>query len=206
METTVVIAILGVVVGLLVAILGASQTQLERNISRSASNDEVRLAAYSLDREIRSGNVLYDPAQEAYAAGDIVGGMSIRVYTQSNANFKCVQWRITDDEELQRRSWDPNWPSDPTNLVSGWNTVASGIRNRADAKGAAFSLPQTNLLTVDLWSNSDPDARKGKAVNVKASVSGRNTIAYTSNVQQCGPLVPDPALTGTGGSRVPPYE
>ena len=204
-ETTTVVAILGMVVALLVGILGASQNQVERNISRSSSNDQVRLATYSIDREVRSGNVLYDPAAEAYAAGDIVAGMSMRIYTQSNATFKCVQWRITADEELQRRSWSPEWQSDPTNLVNGWNTVATGIRNRADAKGAAFSLPRTNLLAVDFWSNSDPDAKKGQAVNVKASVSGRNTIAYTSTAQQCGPAVPDPALTGTGGSRVPAY-
>jgi type II secretory pathway pseudopilin PulG len=204
-ETTTVVAILGMVLALLVAILSASQNQVERNISRSSSNDEVRLAAYSIDREVRSGNVLYDPAQEAYAPGDILGGMAMRIYTQSNATLKCVQWRVTAAQELQRRAWDPNWQSDPTNLVTAWNTVATGIRNRADAKGAAFSLPSSNLLTVDIWANNDPNAVKGKAVNVKASVSGRNTIAYTSNAQQCGPAVPDPALTGTGGSRVPPY-
>lgn len=205
LETTTVVALLGMVVALLVGILGASQNQLERNISRSSSNDEVRLATYSIDREVRSGNVLYDPALEAYAPGDVVAGMSMRIYTQSNSTFKCVQWRVTADEELQRRSWSPAWLSDPANLVKGWNTVATGIRNRADAKGPAFSLPRTNLLAVDFWSNNDPDAEKGQAVNVKASVSGRNTIAYTSSAQQCGPPVPDPTLTGTGGSMVPPY-
>jgi hypothetical protein len=203
-ELSMVVGILGVVVAFLLAILNTSQTQLERNISRSSSNDEVRLAMYSIDREVRSGNVLYDPAQEAYAAGDVVSGMSLRIYTQSNATFKCVQWRVTSDEELQRRSWSTNWQSDPANLVNGWNTVATGIRNRADANGPAFSLPSTNLLAVDFWSNNDPDAKKGKAVNVKASVSGRNTIIYSNN-QQCGPAVPDPAVTSSAGTRVPAY-
>ena len=203
-ETTTVVALLGLVVSFLLGFLTTSQSNVERNISRSSSNDEVRLATYSLDREVRSGNVLYDPALEAYAPGDIAAGMSVRVYTQSNETFRCVQWRVTSDDELQRRSWSPEWQSDPDGLVNGWNTVATGIRNRADAKGPAFARPQTNLLTVDIWSNNDPTAKKGNAVNVKASVSGRNTIFYSAN-QLCGPAVPDPALTGTGGSRVPPY-
>lgn len=203
-ETSMVVGILGLVVSFLLAILGTSQNQVGRNISRSDSNDQVRLAVYSLDREVRSGNVLYDPGMESYPAGDIVPGMSVRIYTQSNSTFKCVQWRVNSSQELERRDWSPEWQSDPTNLVHGWRTVATGVRNRADSLGAAFSRPQTNLMTIDIWANNDPDLKKGKSVDVKASVSGRNTIFYSSN-QLCGPAVPDPALTGSGGSRVPPY-
>jgi len=203
-EMLTVLAMLGIVLGFVLSFLDASQKNFDRDASRSQSNDEVRLAIQSLDREVRSGNVLYDPAQESYAPGDVVAGMSVRIYTQSNDTFKCVQWRITSGQELQRRDWSPNWQDDPATLVHGWRTIATGIRNRAESKGAAFSRPSTNLMIVNFWANADPNAKKGKSVDVQASISGRNTIFYTSN-QLCGPAVPDPALTGTGDSRVPSY-
>ena len=203
-EMMTVLAMLGLVIGFILSFLDASQKNFDRDASRSQTNDEIRLAVQSLDREVRSGNVLYDPSQESYAPGDVVGGMAVRIYTQSNDTFKCVQWRITSSQQLQRRDWSPDWQADPGSLVHGWNTIATGVRNRADNLGAAFSRPSTNLMVVNFWSNNDPTAKKGQAVDVKASISGRNTIFYTSN-QLCGPAVPDPSLTGSGDSRVPAY-
>jgi type II secretory pathway pseudopilin PulG len=208
LELSTVLSLLGIVLAALLTFLASTQSNLERNISRSDSNDEVRLAIQSLDREVRSGNVLYDPSLEVYAPGDIASAMSVRVYTQSNGAFKCVQWRVTSSTaELQRRDWDPNTGT----LGHDWRTVATGIRNRqsdlrdaggnlvSTAEKAAFSLPQTNLLQVHLWSNSDPNAKKSKPVDVKVSVSGRNTIFYSAN-QLCGPVPPDPST-----SNIPPY-
>lgn len=208
-ELTLVVGLLGLVIALVLSALYSSQTTLERNISRSSTNDQMRLAVLSLDREVRSGNVLYDPAQESFGPGDIAPGMSARIYTQSNDQFKCVQWRITSAGDLERRDWAPQWQSDPS-LVHPWRVIASGIRNRAGVDGpgdtrTAFTRSlQKNLFEVDLWANADPEQRKGKAINVKGSISGRNTIFYTAN-ELCGPAVPNPALTGNGGSRVPPY-
>jgi hypothetical protein len=106
---------------------------------------------------------------------------------------------VTSAAELQRRDWNPS-----TGAVGhDWRVVATGIRNRGpnlrDAAGnlvsvtekSAFSRPQSNLLQVHLWSNSDPDDKKGKAVDVKVSVSGRNTIFNTNNLL-CGPVPPSP--------------
>jgi hypothetical protein len=211
-ELSMVVALLGIVVASLLAVMNGAQTNLEREISRSTSNDQVRLAANSIDREVRSGNVLYDPANENYAAGDVVPGMSMRVYTQSNAPTRggwwCVQWRITSAGELQSRNWSPQWQSNPSALVSGWRIVATDVMNRTD-NVTAFTRPSpgaVNIVSVILRSNGDPAGRKGSTVEVRQSVTGRNQIFFPpNNHEECGPQVPDPSLTGVGGSRVPPY-
>src|SRR4051812_29834911 len=129
-ELLVVISLLGVVLPMLTAFMISIQNTLVKETNRSQSNDQVRLAVESLDRETRSGNVLYDPQSENDAAHYIFPGMSLRIYTQSNATTRgprsdgerCVQWRIkyhkyadtagtqllpTDRQsyELQRRGW-----------------------------------------------------------------------------------------------------
>ena len=68
-ELLVVMGLLGVV---LTAVLGAlvsiQNTENKVNI-RKQSEDQVRLAVEQIDRQVRSGNVLYDPAQEGTNAG-----------------------------------------------------------------------------------------------------------------------------------------
>lgn len=208
LEVAVVVGLMGIVATVLISFLTSSQTNLERQTARTISNDEVRLAVESFDREVRSGNVVYNPGpSEAYAAGDVAAGMSIRVYAQTNGNPRCVQWRITSDAELQRRTWpayfDPNNPTHQA-LVSAWRTVATDIRNR-DEGIAAFERPETNIVIIRLRVNSDRTGGKGSTVEVSQSVSGRNTLRFPtgSATEVCGPATPDPALAGAG--RVPAY-
>ena len=200
-------SLLLVILGGTLTVLENAQTNFTREASRSSSNDNVRLAVESLDREVRSGNVLYDPTTENYSAGDVAPGYSVRVYTQSDfptrGEARCIQWRVTSDGKLQTRNWSKNWQNSPSTLVTGWRTVASGITNRKDGV-PAFSLPSgvTNLLNVDI--RADDDSTLGATVEVKEAVSGRNAVFYPGN-QDCGPVTPDPSLSGVGGSKVPPY-
>jgi type II secretory pathway component PulJ len=204
-ELAVVVALLSIVGAALVAILHASQTNLQRETARTVSNDEVRLAVEAFDREVRSGNVVYNPTTEVYSAGDVAAGMSFRVYSQTNGDPRCVQWRITTGGELQRRTWPAYF--DPTNsaqvaAVSGWRIVASNITNRADGI-AAFSRPSSNIVDIRLRANND--ATKGSTVEVNESVSGRNTLRFPSGTasEVCGPATPDPNQAAAG--RVPAY-
>lgn len=207
-EIAVAVALLGVVIAMVLLFLTRAQADLQIQLSRSASNDQVRLAAQSIDREIRSGDVFYDPAAEVYAAGDVVSSMSLRVLSEANAptrpGKRCVQWRITSAGELQRRDWTTDWQSDPATNVSGWRTVAEGIRNRTEGV-PAFARTQANLITIDLRTNND--ASKGKTVQVKFAVSGRDTLFYptTAPKQPCGPTTPDPSLSNPTGAPVPAY-
>jgi prepilin-type N-terminal cleavage/methylation domain-containing protein len=211
-EIAVVVGLLGVVVAMVMSFLTRAQSDLQIQISRSTSNDQVRLAAHSIDREIRSGNVFYDPAAEDYSPGDVAPGMSLRVLSQANSptrpGERCVQWRITTDGDLQRRSWtvSPSWQSDPAANVSGWRTVAEGIRNRADGV-TAFTRTQPNLITINLRANEDPTSKKGSTVQIKLAVSGRGTQFFsTSNPTfPCGSQSADPGASNPNGPPVPPY-
>ena len=207
-EIAIAVALLGVVIGMVLIFLTRAQADLQIQVSRSTSNDQVRLAAQSIDREIRSGDVFYDPASENYTQGDVVPSMSLRVLSEANAatrpGKRCVQWRITSGGELQRRDWHTDWQSDPATKVSGWRTVAEGIRNRAESV-PAFTRTQSNLISIDLRANDDTS--KGSTVQVKLAVSGRDTLFYPTSAprQPCGPVTPDPSLSNPTGAPVPAY-
>ena len=131
--------------------------------------------------------------------------MSLRVYSQTNGDPRCVQWRITADGNLERRSWPAYFnPSDALDVaaVKGWRVVASNITNRAEGV-AAFSRSSTNIVNVVIRANND--ATKGSNVEIKQSVSGRNTLHFPtgSASEVCGPAVPDPSTSAAG--RVPSY-
>ncbi len=201
LELVTAMSLLGVIlVGLLMTMNGA-QRNLDKQVSRSASNDQVRLAIENLDRELRSGDVLYDPANDSYAAGDIAPGYSLRIYTESNLPTRgakmCVQYRITSGGKLQRRMWDPSNP--PTSL--GFNTVATSLVNRSESPAVpAFTLTGLNL--INLTFDVQDEAAKGNPVRVQASVSGRDTVQTQSIPVLCGPTPPAPA---SGPNGLPQY-
>ncbi len=114
-ELMMAMGIMALVVTALLGVLGQAFTSLGKESIRSNDEDQARLAVEELDREIRSGNLLYDPSIESGPAGsDVVSGMALRVYTQTNADTRdpgnrCVQWRINSTGQLQRRDWSVNW-------------------------------------------------------------------------------------------------
>ena len=64
---------------------------------------ELRIALAQIDRQVRSGNVLFSPADESAYVTSCTGdaatnsGTCMRIFTQSNGSEKCVQWQITGD-------------------------------------------------------------------------------------------------------------
>jgi type II secretory pathway pseudopilin PulG len=185
-EVLVVLVLLGVVAMLFLGGMTSMQGVVAGAADRSARNDEGRLALQQIDREIRSGNVFYDPALESDPLTDVVPSMSLRVYTQSNATTRtpgsrCAQWRVSADR-LQTREWAPN---DFAATVSAWRTVASGIVNRtvvpavpAFAKTAPAGFGALVTVTLVVATNE-----RGHPILLVDSVTGRNTQGnYSSNV------------------------
>src|SRR6476620_2825080 len=98
LEMLIAMSLLTIVVVIFLSALATSQTTVNRSTARSVSNDQSRLAMQELDREIRSGNVLYDPANcppppvdplggpTCDPAEGITGNMTLLIYTQTNAN------------------------------------------------------------------------------------------------------------------------
>ena len=169
------------------------QTAVHREEDKSRNNDQARLAMEELDREIRSGNVLYDPATESAPR------LMLRIYTQSNATtreprpgYVCRLWRIDGSQQLQTRFWPPGRPE----AASSWQTIADGIVNEvvagsqscSAAGSCAFSLdtnPNTYDRTVDimLLVNDDYAQHPEDTVRIESSITGRNTsYGFPANV------------------------
>jgi type II secretory pathway component PulJ len=173
--------LLGVVMTMFFSFVSSMQTAEGRQAARVSRNDDVRLALAQLDREIRSGNVLYDPAGEDDADGDVVAGMSLRIYTQADApnrnpGNQCSQWRITDGK-LETRRWAN---TDPNGTVTDWWTVAENIVNRTvTPQVQAFTLDTntasygSRLMKIRLVVDRADDSAAPEEMDL--SLTGRNT-------------------------------
>ncbi|MFB3737399.1 MAG: PilW family protein [Candidatus Velamenicoccus archaeovorus] len=182
-EMMVATVILGLVLLVFLSTFASIQRATSREEERSRNNDEARLAVEQLDREIRSGNVLYDPARENAGIDSCDGcvpGYTLRVYTQSNAptraGFTCRLWRVDEEEQLQTRSWPPLHPEQAT----GWRTVATGIVNLVEGQ-VAFERSDDpsradRTVNVRLLVNDDHANHPGDTVQIEVSLTGRNTL------------------------------
>jgi type II secretory pathway component PulJ len=193
-ETMVASALLIIVLGMCFTFMVSMQNVVSREDSRAQSNDQAALAAHEVDRQIRSGNVLYDPSQEGANAGTnpdgtaIPAGFSLRIYTQANGTERCVQWRVLNTKALQKRSWSEAWESD--NQVSQWATVATGIVNTSsqppfalDSSSGFGGSANSRLVNIDFVANNN--TKKGASTEVQLSVSGRNTEYFPTNSGLC---------------------
>lgn len=185
-EVMVASIVLGVVVLVFTGTLASIQKAVVNQDNLSRTNDQARLAVEQLDREIRSGNVLYDPADEDPPYDPFY---TVRVYTQTNApsrnTFSCVLWEITEAGELRTRRWPPDSVIDAT----AWRVVATGIVNR-ELGVPAFELDTDPLkgertLSITLRVNEDFENRPSQTIEIQESLTGRNT-SYGYPVSVCG--------------------
>jgi len=200
-ELVVAMAIFSGILAVGMSVLLTVQQQTRDTALRDDAVGEARVALSTMDRQVRSGNVLYNPADEAALGFP----MSMRIYTQSNATKKCVQWQIVPDSAhpgiglIRSRSWSPGWQLDPVpaSAVSGWATVARGLLNTATDPVAPFQLEGSGtstaygsrLVTINLLVKSPDDAAAagGRPITVRTSLSGRNTL-YGFDPGVCSPI------------------
>lgn len=195
-EVAVTMMLLSIVLAMLFQSLVSVQTSVERQIGRNDRNDRIRLALHSIERQVRSGNVFSDPATANDPANGIAPGMSVRVYTQADASSAsasmCIQWRVYQ-QRLESREWSPQWRNN--NIVSGWRTVAEGVRNRDVSPAVpAFVLPSgaqygRRILSVNLLAEGDGPERTVQ--RVESSITGRNTgFGYPVSICDDSPPYP----------------
>lgn len=175
----VIMPILAVVIWQTLITVMQSQSRLNARVD---SVDQARLAAQEIDRQVRSGNVLYDPSQESLP-------MSMRIYTQANGAQKCVQWQVdTTNHLLRSRSWDPGWWQG-VGTVSSWYTVARDIVNTTAQQPFSLQGPSSSygsrLMEVDLFVQESSKA--GTPVEVTTQIDGRNT-QYGYTPDSCSPV------------------
>lgn len=168
----------------------------------AAAQAELRLALAQIDRQVRSGNVLFSPANEPalMASCEAMGthaGTCMRIYTQSNGENKCVQWQMLADDpsaplaerryELRTRSWESTWSIGGS--LTDWGVVARDLVIGTDApfvlEGATTPYNERMLrVHLEAW-----DSRRDAPVAVDSSITGRNT-SYGYDAGQCEPVPP----------------
>jgi prepilin-type N-terminal cleavage/methylation domain-containing protein len=193
-ELIVAMGILSIVMLVLTTTLSSIQRAVVEEDVRIRLNDQARLAMQSIDRLVRSGNILYDPVDESgndpYDAS--ATGYLFRIYTQAqqsaSQDARCALWLVNDEQQLIYRTWpilDPDAASD-------WTVVADGIVNR-DLSAPAFSLdPAGRTIAVEFHVNPDLARRPQATQVVEASLTGRNT-SFGYPIQLCSEL-PDPLI------------
>ena len=177
-------------------VFGAVITVVRKSSDVQKSTDAssaLRIALERIDRQVRSGNVLYSPADETApgCTGDATAksGTCMRVFTQANGPERCVQWQVIADPAtpgtslLRTRSWAPDWAT--SGDQTPWATITRGLGNPT-ASAYPFILQSdsdygTRLLKVRLEAY---DARRKASVVISSSMSGRNTT-YGYTGAQC---------------------
>lgn len=184
-EVLVSMMLMGIVISVFMTVLASVQRLVVDTDYRAQNTDNARLAIEQLEREIRSGNVLYDPDVESNP------GYVLRIYTQSNADtrtpapgYVCSLWEITEDNVLLNRRWPPTKPEEATT----WRVIAEGIVNEDDLV-PAFDLDHDSIygdrvINLVLLINQTPEKRPEATIRVESSVTGRNT-SYGFPVNVC---------------------
>ena len=176
-ELVVAMSVLAVAMIILLSTLTTIQRAVVNEDLRSQNVDQARLAMQSIDRQLRSGNLLYNPNAESPA------GFTLRVYTQAYAlqdasssiggTSRCALWTIDDSSQLVYRYWPQGRPLEATD----WQVIASGIANReASPQVGAFSLdPTGRTVKVHFLVNTEPGFASNATQELQSSVTGRNT-------------------------------
>jgi prepilin-type N-terminal cleavage/methylation domain-containing protein len=187
-ELLVAMAVLGIVLLILIGLLERTQAGLAQAAARGEGDQRAQLALNQLALEIRSGGVEIDPVAENDPIHDISPGMSLRVYTRADAGTegdRCIQWRITSGEELQRRDWSVHG-----SRASSWRTLAEHVVNRTlSPQRPAFAFASSAAATPYVAGNRalnielvlSGNGSSGDAVEFQESVTGRNAQFESPN-------------------------
>jgi type II secretory pathway pseudopilin PulG len=193
-ELVVAMAILSIVMLVMTTTLSSIQRAVVEEDVRIRLNDQARLAIQSIDRLVRSGNILYDPVDETgndpYSA--TATGYLFRIYTQAKQSAgqdaRCALWLVNDDQQLLYRTWPVLSPDDATD----WTVVVDGVVNR-DLGEPPFTLDSAGrTIAVEFKVNPDLANRPQATQLVEASLTGRNT-SFGYPIQLCSEL-PDPLI------------
>ena len=186
------------IMSIVLLVFTSTLTSLQRAVVdedvRSRLNDEARLAVQTIDKMVRSGNLLYDPSDEAgNDPYDVLStGFIFRVYTQvklkADDDSRCALWLVDDQEQLLYREWPVLDPSAATD----WRVVATAVVNRTEDVPAFVLDAAGRTVQINFLVNPDLEHRPTATQEFAASLTGRNTsFGYPNNV--CEDL-PDPLV------------
>jgi prepilin-type N-terminal cleavage/methylation domain len=170
-EMAVAMSILSIAIVILLSSLTSIQTASVREDVRTRTVDQVRLGMQTIDRQVRSGNLLYPPNAAGYSLLIYTQAYSAQDETNFGGNSRCAYWTINSQNQLMYGFWEPLALPGPIT----WQVIANGIMNRVKTQGA-FTLDSTGrTLSVLLLVNSDPTGSPNATQDLQTSVTGRNT-------------------------------
>lgn len=193
--------LMAIVTGVMIMLLNLTK----ETIARSEAIEEARIGVSQIDRQVRSGNVILDPANESVSTSGVGPYYSMRIYTQEDGTPKCAQWRVIDQDgdgygNLEYRTWNPAYPVVVD--VSPWGVVAHNLVQMnaapitaADIKPAdpstwppfwvdesATGNTEAQFVRITLRLKDPGTAADTKATAVTTVVTGRNTVfGYPTN-------------------------
>lgn len=196
-ELLISMGVFSLVIGLIFQGVIAVQQMASDTESDAEAVSQLRMGLAVIDRQVRSGNVLYSPGDESQVLSTCEGsgtaGSCMRVYTQANGDERCVQWQVLADPDsngtgvLRMRSWSPTWQTD--GHYTQWQVVSRGLGLPGEDEWP-FSLQggssayQSRLLDIRLVAI---DANQPAETDVlTASIAGRNTN-YGYDAGRCSP-------------------
>ncbi len=192
-ELLVAMSIMGIVMVIFSTVLVSMQRTVVATDRISRANDQARLAIEQLDKELRSGNVISDPAAAITGyTGGAPANQRLLLYTQANATIRggavCELWQITSANQLQARTWTPG----SNTWLTSWLTVAEFVVNRSTGTNAfeltGDPLKGSRTLNIHLMVNPDYTNAPSSTVELQASLTGRNTsYSYPTSICQTLP-------------------
>ena len=155
-------AVMGLIAGIFVTVMASIQMGLHREQGRTQTMDQGRLALETIDRDVRSGNILCSvPASPT--------NFGLSVYTQSNGSTRWLQYRVSSQALQKRQYLSGAW--------SSWRTVASGIRNTSATQPFVIDTSAamgSRLVNVTLLVNADTTDTTSSDVRLATSIAIRN--------------------------------
>lgn len=129
-EVLIAMGIFSVLISVTFTLFIQIMNQSKDTIARTRALQEARLGISQIDRQVRSGNVILDPATEDLSTSGVGPYYSMRIFTQVDGKERCAQWRVIDKDgdgfgNLEFRSWAPGYPGVVD--VTDWGPVAHNI-------------------------------------------------------------------------------
>lgn len=212
-ELLITMLIFGVLMVIVMSVMITLTNMSKDSLARTRAVAEARLGLSQIDRQVRSGNVILNPALEGETTADVPPFFSMRIYTQEDGLPKCAQWRVKDHNgdgfgDLEYRTWDPAYPA--VIVVSPWSPVAHNlVAMPSDPPEDVGDIDVDDITTwPPFWVNTvasgnteahsvtitlrikDPGERdSAEPTALTTTVTGRNTV-YSGATVSCSDVPP----------------